>query len=277
MSDSLPPYELKPARLLCPWDSLGKNTGGGCHAILQGIFPTQGSNPSLLHLLYCWVGYLPLVPPGKPHLKVSNCQQPSHGLTHAGPSLTRMRLQQREQVLTNEARNSTYSSCVWGDFFKSQQSSEAGSSLQPWSSLSNYQGRTWRPCLPWLWRCCDQAAPHHPAAPPVIYLLHHILLISILCLPLFPQTPITNNPPSLSAHNLVFSWRIKSPDSFLSRPPQSSSFQPSTHSSPDLGPPLYLPSWCSGGLPSPPTTSLLVHQSSPRPPSMWLQPSAALF
>ena len=36
-------------RLLCPWDSLGKNTGVGCHALLQGIFPTQGLNPRLLH------------------------------------------------------------------------------------------------------------------------------------------------------------------------------------------------------------------------------------
>ena len=33
----------------CPWDSPGKNTGVGCHALLQGIFPTQGSNPGLLH------------------------------------------------------------------------------------------------------------------------------------------------------------------------------------------------------------------------------------
>ena len=37
------------ARLLCPWDSLGKNTGEGCHSLLQGILPTQGSNPGLLH------------------------------------------------------------------------------------------------------------------------------------------------------------------------------------------------------------------------------------
>ena len=35
-------------RLLCPWDFQGKNTGVGCHALFQGIFPTQGSN---LHLL----------------------------------------------------------------------------------------------------------------------------------------------------------------------------------------------------------------------------------
>ena len=33
-----------PARFLCPWDSPGKNTGVNCHVLLQGIFPTQGSN-----------------------------------------------------------------------------------------------------------------------------------------------------------------------------------------------------------------------------------------
>ena len=41
---------------LCPWDSSGKNTGVSCHAFLQGIFPTQGLNPSLLYcrqILYC--------------------------------------------------------------------------------------------------------------------------------------------------------------------------------------------------------------------------------
>ena len=35
------PHGLKPARLLCPWDSPGKYTGVGCHFLLQRIFPTQ--------------------------------------------------------------------------------------------------------------------------------------------------------------------------------------------------------------------------------------------
>ena len=48
-SNSVRPYGLAPARLLCPWDSPGKKTGVGCHALLQGIFPTQASNPHLLH------------------------------------------------------------------------------------------------------------------------------------------------------------------------------------------------------------------------------------
>ena len=52
-SDSLLPHGLKPARLLCPGDLPGKNTGVSCHALLHGIFPTQGSNPHLLRLLHC--------------------------------------------------------------------------------------------------------------------------------------------------------------------------------------------------------------------------------
>ena len=52
-------------QLLRPWDSPGKNTGVGGHALLQGIFLTQGSNLRLLHL-HWQVGSLPLVPPEKP-------------------------------------------------------------------------------------------------------------------------------------------------------------------------------------------------------------------
>ena len=39
VSDSLQPHGLWPARLLCPWDSPGKNTEAGCHALLQTVFP----------------------------------------------------------------------------------------------------------------------------------------------------------------------------------------------------------------------------------------------
>ena len=46
--DSLQCHGLKPARLLCPWHSPGKNTRVGCHFLLQGLFPTQGSNLGLL-------------------------------------------------------------------------------------------------------------------------------------------------------------------------------------------------------------------------------------
>ena len=45
MSNSLRSNGPQPARLLCPWDSPGKNTGVGCYALLQGIFLTQKLNP----------------------------------------------------------------------------------------------------------------------------------------------------------------------------------------------------------------------------------------
>ena len=66
VSNSLWPHGLYLARLLCPWGSQGKDTGAGCCFLFQGLFPTQGSNRSLLHLLHWQAGFLPLAPPGKP-------------------------------------------------------------------------------------------------------------------------------------------------------------------------------------------------------------------
>ena len=43
------PMDCSPTRLLRPWDFPGKSTGVGCRCLLQGIFPTQGSNPGLPH------------------------------------------------------------------------------------------------------------------------------------------------------------------------------------------------------------------------------------
>ena len=49
-------------------DSPGKSTGVGCRALLQGTFPTQGSNPCPLSFLHWQAGPLPLAPPGKPSI-----------------------------------------------------------------------------------------------------------------------------------------------------------------------------------------------------------------
>ena len=69
ISDSLQTYGLLPTRLLCPWDSPGKSTGMGFHTLLQGMVPTQESNPGLLHCrkilyqlghqgnIYPWYGF----------------------------------------------------------------------------------------------------------------------------------------------------------------------------------------------------------------------------
>ena len=74
MSNSQRPHGLQPTRLLHPWDFPGKNTGVGCHFLFQGTFPSQGSNPRLLH----WqVGSLPLSHPRSPHCVLKDGTQVS--------------------------------------------------------------------------------------------------------------------------------------------------------------------------------------------------------
>ena len=60
MLDFLQPYGLSPTILLCPYDSSGRNTAVGCHALLQGVFLTQRWNLHLLGLLHWQEGPLPL-------------------------------------------------------------------------------------------------------------------------------------------------------------------------------------------------------------------------
>ena len=49
VSNSLRPFGLQPPRLLSSRESPGKKNGVGCHSLLQGIFPTQGSNLCLIY------------------------------------------------------------------------------------------------------------------------------------------------------------------------------------------------------------------------------------
>ena len=65
VSDYVRSRRQQPTRLPHPWDSPGKNTGEGCHFLLQGIFPTQALSPRLLP---CQVGSLPLSHLGSPRL-----------------------------------------------------------------------------------------------------------------------------------------------------------------------------------------------------------------
>ena len=81
VSDSLRPHRLQPTKRLSPWDSRGKNTGVDCHALLQGIFPTQGSSLNVLH----WqAGSLPLASPEKPFMSVLNHQSPAFWIPRIG-------------------------------------------------------------------------------------------------------------------------------------------------------------------------------------------------
>ena len=73
------PMDYSPPGLSVQWDSPSKNTGVGCHALLQGIFPTQGSNPHILYLLHWKAGSLALGPPGK---SSSNSQHTLQSISH---------------------------------------------------------------------------------------------------------------------------------------------------------------------------------------------------
>ena len=80
-----PSTTLGTSRLLCPWNSPGKNTGVGSHSLLQGIFPAQGLNPRLLHGR--WILYLsePAEKPYFPESHHHSCRRPP--TTHIKPSL----------------------------------------------------------------------------------------------------------------------------------------------------------------------------------------------
>ena len=77
VSNSSTPWTL-PTWFLCPWNSPGKNTGVGCHFLLQGIFTMQGSNPGVLH---CGQIFYHLSHQGRPVIvKMSSC--PNQGREH---------------------------------------------------------------------------------------------------------------------------------------------------------------------------------------------------
>ena len=75
MSDPLRFHGLHPVRLLefCLWNFPGKNTGVGCHFLLQRIFPTKGSNPHLLCLLQWQADSLPLSYLGSSYICIYVC------------------------------------------------------------------------------------------------------------------------------------------------------------------------------------------------------------
>jgi len=69
MSDSVWPHGLQPTRLLRPWDSPGKNTGVGCHFLLQWMKVKSESEAA-----QSWVGYWSGVPLLSPSLPLSHWQ-----------------------------------------------------------------------------------------------------------------------------------------------------------------------------------------------------------
>ena len=64
----------------CPWNFPDKNMKGGCHFLLQGIFPNLVSNPRLLCLLKA--SFLPLAPPGEPPENIIWLYNDGKGIEH---------------------------------------------------------------------------------------------------------------------------------------------------------------------------------------------------
>ena len=85
--------------LLCPWDFPGKNTGMGCHFLLQGIFPTQGSNPGLLR---CRHTLHRLSHQGSPLKARSTITRPASCM----PAQTCLRLEQLHPARADQERQS---------------------------------------------------------------------------------------------------------------------------------------------------------------------------
>ena len=124
LSNSLRPHGLQPIRLLCPWDSPGKNTGLVCHFLLQGIFPTQGSNLGLLHcrqILYC------LSHQGSPERQefLKGCVLPLSWSTAFSPGLF-LFIFQGEEVMY----------FILGAFLSWPEGTESLFSVFPWCTLS---------------------------------------------------------------------------------------------------------------------------------------------
>jgi len=90
-SHSVVSDSLRPHGLYGPWNSPGQNTGVGCYALLEGIFPTQGSNPGLLH-----------------------CRRILNQLSHKGSF--RLVIENKKWENHNNDNNSDNNDCVFRDF-----------------------------------------------------------------------------------------------------------------------------------------------------------------
>ena len=93
-SHSVMSNSLQPHGLYSPWNSSGQNTGVGCLSLLQGIFPTQGSNPGL-----------------------PQCRQILYQLSHKGSPRILEWVTYPSSSGSSRPRNGTWVSCFAGGFF----------------------------------------------------------------------------------------------------------------------------------------------------------------
>ena len=107
VSDSLWSHGLQPSRLLCPWGFSRQEYWSGLPCLLQGIFPTQGSNPDLPH-----------------------CGQILYWLSHQGSPGTLEWVAYPFSRGSSQPRNRTGVSCIAGRFFTSWATRDASCPLR---------------------------------------------------------------------------------------------------------------------------------------------------
>ena len=133
VSDSLPPNGL-----YSPWNSPGQNTGVGSHSLLQGIFPTQGSNPGLPH-----------------------CRRILYQLSHKGSPRILEQVAYPFSTGSSQPRNQTGIFCIAGRFFTNWAMRE-----EYWSGGPISSSRGLNPRLLCLLHWLEDSLPLVPPAKP---------------------------------------------------------------------------------------------------------------
>ena len=112
------PHGLQPTRLLCPWNSLGQDTGVGSLSLFQGIFPTHRLNLDLLHcrqILY-QLSHKRSPRIAYPFLQgIFSTQESNQGLLHCRQILYQISYPFSRG--SSQPRNRTRVSCIAGRFF----------------------------------------------------------------------------------------------------------------------------------------------------------------
>ena len=136
MSDSVLSHRRQPTRLRRPWDSPGKSTGVGCHFLLQGIFPTQESNPGLPH-----------------------CRQTLYHLSHQGlrHDQSRQHIKKQRHYFVNKGLSSQDHGFSSGHVWMWELDCEEGLAPKNWCFWTVVLGKTLESPLD-----CKEIHPVHP-------------------------------------------------------------------------------------------------------------------
>ena len=118
-----------PRTIYSPWNSPGQNTGVGSLSLLQGILPTQGSNPSLWH-----------------------CRQILYQLSHKGSPRILEWVAYPFSSGSSQPRNRTGVSCIAGGFFTNWATREAHMLIVALLIMQKTLDTTWMSNYRWIWK-----------------------------------------------------------------------------------------------------------------------------